>query len=243
MTLAPATRAYLFDLDGVFYNDTRPIPGGADVVAQLRARSVPFRFVTNTTSKSRVSIAAKLQSLGVSAEPHEVFCPAVAAAAFLREKNASGVFFTTDDTRSEFAGLREDLTQPAYLVLGDLGDDWSSAKLNQVLRYVLNGAQLIALGMSRYWHADDGPRLDVGPLLPSPTRPVLRRSCWANPPEISSCWRYAICTSIRRAPRWWAMTLSPISAGHKQRACAPSSSARGSSGRRTWMAQSSRMRF
>ena len=164
MTLAPATRAYLFDLDGVFYNDTRPIPGGADVVAQLRARSVPFRFVTNTTSKSRVSIAAKLQSLGVSAEPHEVFCPAVAAAAFLREKNASGVFFTTDDTRSEFAGLREDLTQPAYLVLGDLGDDWSSAKLNQVLRYVLNGAQLIALGMSRYWHADDGPRLDVGPI-------------------------------------------------------------------------------
>jgi HAD superfamily hydrolase (TIGR01458 family) len=29
---------------------------------------------------------------------------------------------------------------------------------------LLDGAQLIALGMSRYWHADDGPRLDVGPI-------------------------------------------------------------------------------
>jgi phospholysine phosphohistidine inorganic pyrophosphate phosphatase len=160
----PPEGAFLFDLDGVFYNDTRPIPGGADVIAQLRAQNVPFRFVTNTTSKGRVSLAAKLQSFGINAEPREIFCPAVAAAAFLRERNASGVFFTTDDTRAEFDGLREDLVRPDYVVLGDLSDDWTYAKLNQVLRYLLNGSRLIALGMSRYWRADDGPRLDVGPI-------------------------------------------------------------------------------
>jgi phospholysine phosphohistidine inorganic pyrophosphate phosphatase len=164
MTLTPSKSAYLFDLDGVFYNDTRPIPGGAAVIAQLRTQGLPFRFVTNTTSKGRVSLAAKLQSFGVSAEPREIFCPAVAAAAFLREKQASGVFFTTDDTRGEFDNLREDLAQPDYVVLGDLGNDWTYAKLNQVLRYLLAGAQLMALGMSRYWRADDGPRLDVGPI-------------------------------------------------------------------------------
>ena len=164
MALAPATRAYLFDLDGVFYNDTQPLPGGAEVVAQLHTQGVPYRFVTNTTSKSRISLAAKLQSFGVTAEPREIFCPAVAAAAFLRERNASGVFFTTADTRGEFDGLRESLTSPDYVVLGDLGDDWTYAKLNQVLRYLLDGARLIALGMSRYWRANDGPRLDVGPI-------------------------------------------------------------------------------
>jgi phospholysine phosphohistidine inorganic pyrophosphate phosphatase len=156
--------AFLFDLDGVFYNDTQPIPGGAEVIAHLREQGVPFRFVTNTTSKGRAALARKLQSYGVSAEPREIFCPAVAASAFLREQNASGVFFTTLDTRGEFDGLREDITRPDYVVLGDLGDDWSYAKLNQALRYLLNGAQLIALGMSRYWRANDGPRLDVGPI-------------------------------------------------------------------------------
>jgi phospholysine phosphohistidine inorganic pyrophosphate phosphatase len=156
--------AFLFDLDGVFYNDTQPIPGGAEVIAQLRGEGVPFRFVTNTTSKGGASLAKKLQSYGVTAEPHEIFCPAVAAAAFLRERNASGAFFTTIDTRGEFDGVREDQRQPDYVVLGDLGDSWTYARLNQVLRYLLNGAQLIALGMSRYWHADDGPRLDVGPI-------------------------------------------------------------------------------
>ena len=156
--------AFLFDLDGVFYNDTQPIPGGAEVVAQLRTQGVPFRFVTNTTSKGRASLAKKLRGFGVGAEPNEIFCPAVAAAAFLREKQASGMFFTTDDTRREFDGVREDRHRPDYVVLGDLGDDWTYAKLNQVLRYLLDGAQLIALGMSRYWRANDGPRLDVGPI-------------------------------------------------------------------------------
>jgi HAD superfamily hydrolase (TIGR01458 family) len=157
-------QAFLFDLDGVFYNDTQPIPGGADVIAQLRGQGVPFRFATNTTSKGRASLAKKLQGYGVSAEAREIFCPAVAASVFLREKDASGVFFTTIDTRGEFDGVREDVSQPDYVVLGDLGDDWTYARLNQVLRYLLNGAHLIALGMSRYWRANDGPRLDVGPI-------------------------------------------------------------------------------
>ncbi len=163
MTLSPQPFAFLFDLDGVFYHDTRPIPGGAEVIAQLREQGVPFRFVTNTTSKSRVSLVAKLQEFGISAKPREIFCPAVAAASFLREKQASGVFFTTADTRGEFDSVHENRTRPDYVVLGDLGDDWTYEKLNQVLRYLLDGARLIALGMSRYWRADDGPRLDVGP--------------------------------------------------------------------------------
>ena len=136
-----------------------------------------------------------MQSFGISAEPREIFCPAVAASAFLREKNASGVFFTTVDTRGEFDGVREDLTQPDYVVLGDLGDDWTYAKLNQVLRYLLNGAQLIALGMSRYWRADDGPRLDVGPIASAFSyatgqQPIVL----GKPAAISFCWRCAICS-------------------------------------------------
>lgn len=162
--LTPRPMAYLFDLDGVFYNDTRSIPGGSTVIAQVRARGVSFRFVTNTTSTGRAALARKLQTFGIEADAHEIFQPAVAAAQFLRERDASGAFFVTDDSRGEFAGVRADSRQPDYVVLGDLGDAWTYAQLNQALRYLLNGAQLIALGMSRYWYADDGPRLDVGPL-------------------------------------------------------------------------------
>ena len=164
MPAISAPAAFLFDLDGVFYNDTRPIPGGPEAIARVRSHGIPFRFITNTTSKGRATLARKLQGFGIDAEARDIFCPAVAAAKFLREKNASGVFFVTDDTRAELANVHEDATQPDYLVLGDLGEAWTFARMNQALRYLLNGAQLIALGMTRYWHADDGPRLDVGPI-------------------------------------------------------------------------------
>lgn len=181
-------QAFLFDLDGVFYNDTQLIPGGAELIAQLRAQGVPFRFVTNMTSKGRASLAKKLQSFDVSGEPREIFCPAVAASTFLREKGASGVFFTTADTCGEFDGVREDLTRPDYVVLGDLGDDWTYAKLNQVLRYLLNGAQLIALRVSHYWRANDGPRLDVGPIASAFSYATGQQLIvLGNPPGISSC--------------------------------------------------------
>jgi HAD superfamily hydrolase (TIGR01458 family) len=161
-SLQPA--AFLLDLDGVFYNDTRPIPGGPVAIRRLRSRGIPFRFVTNTTSKGRAALARKLQGFGIEADAHDIFLPAVAAARFLREKQASGVFFVTDDTRAELADVQEDIQHPDYVVLGDLGDAWTFARMNQALRYLLNGARMMALGMTRYWRADDGPRLDVGPI-------------------------------------------------------------------------------
>lgn len=157
-------QAFLFDLDGVFYNDTRPIPGGSEAIARVRSHGIPFRFITNTTSKGRTTLARKLHNFGIEASARDIFCPAVAAAKFLHDKNASGVFFVTGDTRAELSDTHEDLDRPDYLVLGDLGDAWTFARMNQALRYLLNGAKLIALGMTRYWHADDGPRLDVGPI-------------------------------------------------------------------------------
>lgn len=164
MTSLVAPSAFLLDLDGVFYNDTRPIPGGPEAIQYLRSSGIPFRFVTNTTSKSRAAIARKLNGFGVDADAREIFCPPFAAAAFLHAQHESAVLFVTDDARIEFEGVREDTTRPNYVVLGDLGDGWTFARLNQALRYLLDGAKLIALGMSRYWQADDGPRLDVGPI-------------------------------------------------------------------------------
>ena len=109
-------------------------------------------------------MARKLEAFGIEASVAEIFQPAVAAAQFLRERAAGGAFFVSDDSRQEFSLVREDTQQPDYVILGDLGEAWTYAKMNAALRFLLDGAQLIALGMSRYWRADDGPRLDVGPL-------------------------------------------------------------------------------
>ncbi len=44
-------RGILFDLDGVFYVSNQAIDGGQKLIDSLRNKSIPFRFLTNTTTK------------------------------------------------------------------------------------------------------------------------------------------------------------------------------------------------
>ncbi|MEJ2592700.1 MAG: HAD hydrolase-like protein [Candidatus Thiodiazotropha sp.] len=53
------------------------------------------------------------------------------------------------------------------MVIGDLGERWDFATLNQAFRLLMRQPppRLIALGMTRYWRAADGLRLDVAPFV------------------------------------------------------------------------------
>ena len=50
------------------------------------------------------------------------------------------------------------------MVIGDLGEGWSYSALNRALRLLMSdpAIPLVALGMTRYWRAEDGLRLDAG---------------------------------------------------------------------------------
>ena len=54
-------KGFLIDLDGVLYVEDRVIPGAVETVNWLRQQAYPFRFLTNTTMRSRESLVQKLQ--------------------------------------------------------------------------------------------------------------------------------------------------------------------------------------
>jgi HAD superfamily hydrolase (TIGR01458 family) len=53
------------------------------------------------------------------------------------------------------------------VVVGDYGEHWSFAELNRAFRLLMTEPQpaLVALGMTRYWRAPDGLRLDTAPFV------------------------------------------------------------------------------
>lgn len=159
----------LLDLDGVVYVGDEAVPGAAETVARLRADGIPFRFLTNTTSRPRSAIVEKLARLGVAADAAHLLTPAVAAAAWLRREGIEcPALFVPDATAEEFAGferLAASIDEGAgAVVLGDLGEGWDFATLNRAFRLLMANpaAPLVALGLTRYWRAEDGLRLDVG---------------------------------------------------------------------------------
>jgi phospholysine phosphohistidine inorganic pyrophosphate phosphatase len=159
----------LLDLDGVVYVGDEAVPGAAEAVARLDADGVPFRFLTNTTSRPRSAIVEKLARLGIRADAAHLLTPAVAAADWLRrERVERPALFVPDATAEEFAGfepLAASVDEGAgAVVLGDLGEGWDFATLNRAFRLLMSNpaAPLVALGLTRYWRAPDGLRLDVG---------------------------------------------------------------------------------
>jgi phospholysine phosphohistidine inorganic pyrophosphate phosphatase len=136
-----------------------------EVVTQLRNRGYRLRFVTNTTSRGRAALSEKLRRLGFTVNDGEIINPTVAAGTYLREREASAFLLVLPAALPDFAGVQQDEEHPDYVVVGDLGGHWTYALLNQAFRFLHYGSKLIALGMSRYWLATDGLRLDVGPFV------------------------------------------------------------------------------
>jgi HAD superfamily hydrolase (TIGR01458 family) len=163
-------RALLFDMDGVLYNSDTPIEGAAETVAWVRTRQIPHLFLTNTTSKSRAALVAKLAALGIPAEECDILTPPVAAAHWLRANHFARVaLFVQAAASTEFSGLAlvaEDAETGAdAVVIGDLAEAWDFAALNRAFRLLQSNpkAHLIALGGTKFWQGPTGLQLDVAP--------------------------------------------------------------------------------
>ena len=165
-------RGVLLDLDGVVYVGDAPVPGASAAVDWLEREGVPYRYLTNTTSRPRQAIVERLAGMGIAATADRILTPAVAAAAWLRRHDVvRPALFVPAATATEFAGL-DPLPDGAEegagaVVVGDLGAGWDFATLNRAFRLLMSEAAppLVALGLTRYWRADDGLRLDAGPVV------------------------------------------------------------------------------
>lgn len=163
-------RGILFDLDGVVYNSETLIEGAPAALAWVRKQSIPHLFVTNTTSRGRSDLVAKLANFGIAATADDIMTPPVAARQLLAS-GGSVALFVREKTRAEFAGLPllDDAAETGaqWVVAGDTGDLWDFRTLNRAFRLLYSNpeATLVALGMTAYWQAHDGPRLDTAPFI------------------------------------------------------------------------------
>jgi phospholysine phosphohistidine inorganic pyrophosphate phosphatase len=161
----------LFDMDGVLYEGDTALPGARETIAWCRNQGIPHRFLTNTTSRPRRVLVEKLAAMDIDVTVEEILTPPLAATGWLQQHIEGPVaLFVPENTREEFTGIDlagADSTQVAAVVLGDLGSAWDFPTYNRIFRLLMDNpeAPLVALGLTRYWQAEDGLRLDVGPFV------------------------------------------------------------------------------
>ena len=164
--------AYLLDLDGTLYAAGAALPGAPETLERLRHDRVPFRLVTNTTSRSRGMLVDRLRGYGFRVEPQEIFSATLAGAALARDAGYRTLapFFPAAalDDLAGFdlvGGITGRRGAPDAVLLGDLGEGWTYALLQEAFEYVMAGAAIVALSRDRYWRRGEGLALDAGPFV------------------------------------------------------------------------------
>ena len=151
------------DLEGTVFQGGRLIPGTAAALAALNTGGIPHAFVTNATSRPRSVLAGELSAMGLDIPPERIFTAPRAACAYLELRGFRRCHFLLRPALLEdFPGIQPVEESPDAIVLGDLGEGMSFARLNRAFRLLLAGAELVTLARNRYWRAEDGMVLDVG---------------------------------------------------------------------------------
>jgi HAD superfamily hydrolase (TIGR01458 family) len=161
----------LLDVDGTLLTESGAIPDAGAIVDRLRHRGFPFRIVTNITRRSRTSVVDRLRAHDVRVGHDEVFTAVYAGAEWMKRRAIQRVApFLTEDALPDLAEFEliggtaggGASARPDAVLIGDVGERWSHALLNEAFRYVMDGAELVALQMGRYWLGPTGLEVDAG---------------------------------------------------------------------------------
>jgi HAD superfamily hydrolase (TIGR01458 family) len=171
----PEITAVLIDIDGVLTVSWRPLPGAVEAVTWLREQGLAVKLLTNTTSRTRATIAATLAQAGFPVTAPDILTAPVATAAYLAAHypGARCFLLNSGDIAPDLADVRliagpqgaGDGDRPDVVILGGAGPEFSYAALNQAFGYLMGGARLVAMHRNLYWRTDDGLQLDTGAFL------------------------------------------------------------------------------
>ena len=159
---------FLFDLDGVIFQDGALIPGSKDILCTLRDAGIPYRFITNTTRMTKNNLINMLDGMGLAVDPIEVFAAPHAAVEYciLKGYKKIALFVPDQEMKADFAAFQFVENNPDAVVVGDMGRLFTFNLLNKLFRMILNGAELVAMHKNRYWSPSDGVMtLDLGAFI------------------------------------------------------------------------------
>jgi len=161
-------RGFLIDMDGVIYRGNKMIPGAVEFVAALRAKNIPFLFLTNNSQRTRRDMVTKLRRMDFDVEEHHVFTCGMATARFLAAQKPNGTAYVIGE-----GGLLNALHEngyaivdhsPDYVVVGE-GRTLTFEMIEAAGNMIREGAKLIATNLDPSCPTPNGIRPGCGAIV------------------------------------------------------------------------------
>lgn len=157
-------RAFIIDMDGTILHGGVEIPGAFEFLNNLMKNNIPFRVITNTVSKSVEGMAIKMKNAGFDIPANFIINPIIAVNSFLEERNNNSYYFVgSSDIQSQLSIQPNFEDNPEYVILCDFEYiNCNYTLLNQIFKYLVNGAELLSTSYSDFYLSKEGAKIDTG---------------------------------------------------------------------------------
>ena len=116
-------KGYLIDLDGTIYKGKDRIPEGEAFVHELQKRAIPYRFVTNNTTRTPESVQEMLaKQFDIDTPVSTIYTATLATIDYMNDLGLEKSVYVIGEAglkeAIQVAGYLEDKENPAYVVVG-----------------------------------------------------------------------------------------------------------------------------
>ena len=159
-------KAFLFDLDGVFYIDNKLIPGVDVTFEWLKQNKIPYKFVTNNTTLPRKKLVEKLNRIGLLLKEDDLVSANYAGTLLLTKLGIKSCKLVLQEiAKFDYKQFDTFNPKPEAIVVGDIGHNWNFNLMNDLMNLILEGAKLIALHKGTYFQSKNGLIIDSGAFI------------------------------------------------------------------------------
>lgn len=156
-------RPLLIDFDGVIKIGNEIAPDAKEFFEFIEKNEIPACILSNSTLRTSELMKNFLLENGLRLD-----IPAFTAFDVTLEyvkKNYSKVkVYCRDYLIHHFKDLIDE-KNPQAVVIGDIGNRWDYDTMNEIFRYVMNGAEIIAMHKNKFWQPEGKLILDAGAFI------------------------------------------------------------------------------
>ena len=157
----------ILDIDGVLVVAWEALPGAPDALEWLRKQEIPFRLATNTTSLTRMDLAAKLRDAGLDVGAEEIITAPAATASYLQTHYPGARCFLVGEggAADDLPGIELVEAHADVVLVAGADPAFTWERLTRAYRILLDGAKLVAMHRNLSWRTEDGMTLDSGAFI------------------------------------------------------------------------------
>ena len=154
---------FLFDLNGVFYEDKNIISGANETIDWLKKNSIPYKFISNNSTLSRKLFVEKLKKIGLKINISEVITSNYAGVLTIKKMGLKNCkLIMTEEAKLDYKKFQLQNKKIDAIVIGDIGENWSFSLMNELMNDVISGAEIIALHKGKYYQSQGKLKIDCG---------------------------------------------------------------------------------